>query len=238
MRPIPSTTAAEAPPTASAVAVLSALAARVVPSAARSQCNLCTVGPRSCRTNQCDIGTRTASPGLLQWSRRGQPLTNRMSAPAADPAAAVAAAAVWWRECHRLHATAPCPAAAPDRRGQQAGVLRAQECGWQNQPRAAALRPARLLCTRPRQRSAGAVCSASVVDFHPLRRATSRVWQKWLFYPQRQVCHLPGALQPPRSYESTIEIAPLRVPFTIRDHARAARTGGWRGRLRRRRGAR
>ena len=94
-------------------------------------------------------------------------MTNRLSAPAADPAAAVAAAAVWWRECHRLHATAPCPAAAPDRHGQQAGVLRAQECGWQNQPRAAALRRARLLCTRPRERSAGAVSGSRWSIFTP-----------------------------------------------------------------------
>ena len=112
-------------------------------------------------------------------------MTSRLSAPAADPAAAVAAAAVWWRECHRLHATAPCPAAAPDRHGQQAGVLRAQECGWQNQPRAAALRRARFLCTRPR-RSA--------------RRARGLLRGRWpIFTPcaeQRQVFGKTGCFTP------------------------------------------
>ena len=120
-------------------------------------------------------------------------MTNRLSAPAADPAAAVAAAAVWWRECHRLHATAPCPAAAPDRHGQQAGVLRAQECGWQNQPRAAALRRARFLCTRPRRsaRRARGLLAPSVVDFHPVRhvRAPTR-------RPQRQVFGKTGCFTP------------------------------------------
>eukprot|EP00964_Phaeocystis_antarctica_P015213 scaffold8400_cov69-Phaeocystis_antarctica.AAC.2 len=127
---------------ASAGAALSASAARAVPSSACSQRNPCTLDPRSCQTNRSGIGTRTASPGWLRWSRRGQRLTPPPPSPhyAAAAAAAALAAAVWWRECRRPHAIAPRPVAAPDRHGQRAVIPRARVCGWQNQPRAAALR--------------------------------------------------------------------------------------------------